>query len=396
LKEPQLARIHQEKLERSKAIIVHLDSTVIDFDIDEVGRVTPIIAGRNGPIRVAARYVALAAGGLESTRLLLAVRARRPHLFGGLEGPLGRFYMGHLSGKIASLVLTHPTDAANFDFEVDCEGNFVRRRFVINDDVQLAEKLMNVAFWLDNPPLNDPRHGSGTLSAVFVALAIPPLGRRLTPEKIRFDHVGSGPHNYAGHGRNIVFDAPRSVANIVALLHNRFVKRMPGFLIRNSKGRYALHYHAEHGPNPDSRVTLSDERDAFGLRRLRIDFRVADRDALSVVRAHRVLEQSLSASDQGMLDYWYPRERLLNEVMRQARSGGTHQLGTTRMGTDSATSVVDSNLKVHSLANLYVASSSTLPTPSQASPTLLAAALALRLAHHLKRMCQAGPAPPPR
>ena len=48
--------------------------------------------------------VILAAGGNASTRLLLLEQARDPRRFGGTDGPLGRFYMGHLSGQIADIV----------------------------------------------------------------------------------------------------------------------------------------------------------------------------------------------------------------------------------------------------------------------------------------------------
>jgi hypothetical protein len=59
-------------------------------------------------------------------------------------------------------------------------------------------------------------------------------------------------------------------------------------------------------------------------------------------------------------------------------------MGTTRMSDDPAQGVVDRNLKVHGLANLYVAGSSVFPTPGSGTPTMTIVALALRLARHLE------------
>jgi choline dehydrogenase-like flavoprotein len=53
------------------------------------------------------------------------------------------------------------------------------------------------------------------------------------------------------------------------------------------------------------------------------------------------------------------------------------------MGNDPAQSVVDAELKVHGVENLYVASSSVFPTTGQANSTLLAVAFAVRLAARL-------------
>jgi choline dehydrogenase-like flavoprotein len=71
-------------------------------------------------------------------------------------------------------------------------------------------------------------------------------------------------------------------------------------------------------------------------------------------------------------------------------SGGMHHMGTTRMHADARQGVVDSNCRVHDLANLYVAGSSVFPTGGVANPTLTLVALAIRLADHLKQ--PAGPA----
>jgi choline dehydrogenase-like flavoprotein len=62
-----------------------------------------------------------------------------------------------------------------------------------------------------------------------------------------------------------------------------------------------------------------------------------------------------------------------------------HQLGTTRMGRDPETSVVDADLRLHGIDNVYMAGGSVFPTAlGPTNPTLTIAALSLRLANHLR------------
>jgi choline dehydrogenase-like flavoprotein len=60
-----------------------------------------------------------------------------------------------------------------------------------------------------------------------------------------------------------------------------------------------------------------------------------------------------------------------------------HHMGTTRMHRDPRRGVLDEHARVHGVANLFVAGSSTFPTSGFANPTLTIVALALRLADHL-------------
>ena len=60
-----------------------------------------------------------------------------------------------------------------------------------------------------------------------------------------------------------------------------------------------------------------------------------------------------------------------------------HHMGTTRMGTDPAESVVNPQLRTHDLANLTIPSSSVFPTGGAMNPTLTIAALALKAAEHV-------------
>ena len=64
---------------------------------------------------------------------------------------------------------------------------------------------------------------------------------------------------------------------------------------------------------------------------------------------------------------------------------GNHHMGTTRMHTDPRQGVVDADLKVHGIANLFVAGSGVFPTYGASNPTLNLVALTLRLAAHLRK-----------
>ncbi len=384
--ESRLALIHRARIEASPRIALCVNSTVVDLEFDpgcqRVNRL--VIAGPGGRTTVSARQIILALGGVETTRLLLTVQRRLPQLFGGTNGPLGRFYMGHISGKIADIIFARPEFIADFDFEKDATGSFVRRRMVLTPEAQREHRLLNTAFWPDNPPFYDYRHRSGVLSAVFLALSFPPTGRRILPEGIRLAHIGSKPRHYGAHLRNAILGAPAGARDVLNILRDRFRSepRKPGFLVRNRTGQYALHYHGEQEPNPESRVTLAGERDRFGMPRAAIDLRFTEGDVRSVIESHRALDSALRASGLGRLEYRYPEEELAASVRAQA-ADGYHQAGTTRMGRDPRSSVVDANLQVHGLENLHIASSSVFATTGQANSTFPAVALALRLAHRL-------------
>jgi choline dehydrogenase-like flavoprotein len=110
-----------------------------------------------------------------------------------------------------------------------------------------------------------------------------------------------------------------------------------------------------------------------------------------VKRAMDVLDKTLRDAGVGHLEYIYDdvaagvRECLVG-------ASGYHQTGTTRMAASAADGVVDRNLSVFGTENLFVASTSTFPTSSQANPTLMCVAFAVRLARHLTASLQAGTA----
>ncbi|MCB1890554.1 MAG: GMC family oxidoreductase [Rhodocyclaceae bacterium] len=135
----------------------------------------------------------------------------------------------------------------------------------------------------------------------------------------------------------------------------------------------------EQAPDPDSRVTLSTTRDALGLRRLRLDWRLGELDRRSFAAHVRALAQEFGALGIGRTWLDLGDEHSWPITV----SGGNHHMGTTRMHADPHQGVVDADCRVHGIDNLYIAGSSVFPTGGAANPTLTLVALALRLADHL-------------
>ena len=134
---PRLIEIHRDALIRSQRIKMSLRSTVVGLNISDSGDVESIeVATPAGTRAVKARNYILALGGVETSRFLLSVQQKNPSLFGGIDGPLGRFYMGHLSGKIATLQLRIPETVSDLDFALDGSGAWYRRRFMLTDETQ--------------------------------------------------------------------------------------------------------------------------------------------------------------------------------------------------------------------------------------------------------------------
>lgn len=344
---------------------------------DRVGHlVVKSLDGRQGRV-VAADYV-LATGGLEATRLLLASGE-----LGNAGGHLGRWYMSHVEGRVARVHFR--TDDVRYGYERDRDGVYVRRRFTFDPRLQREAGMLNAAVWLVNPPISDPSHGSGILSGVYLTL-ISPVGRFLLAEAIRAKHTHTdGPPRVLAHLRNIVRDLFGSLRFAVTFSYARFLRRgrkAPGFFVKSADNRYLLHYHGEHLPHWESRVELADDRDALGMRRLRTHIHFSDADYASVRAAIAVIDAHLRRHGAGHVEWLTDDvEGAVREFLRG--HAGYHQAGTTRMSRTPDGGVVDADLQVHGVRGLYVASTSVLPTSSQANPTLLGIALGVRLADRL-------------
>ncbi|MBU1189114.1 MAG: GMC family oxidoreductase [Gammaproteobacteria bacterium] len=135
-----------------------------------------------------------------------------------------------------------------------------------------------------------------------------------------------------------------------------------------------LHAFIEEFGDAENRLTLGKAQGAFNLPQTKVNFSRRSPPSFdkTVEKVKRELLRGLKAAG------FVPPDDLSTENPR-----GDHASGTCRMGISPDTSVVDSNLAVHGIENLYISSNAVLPNAAAVNPTLTLAALSLRLGMHL-------------
>lgn len=115
-----------------------------------------------------------------------------------------------------------------------------------------------------------------------------------------------------------------------------------------------------------------DNRDALGLPRPRIAYRIDEYSRKALEHARRIAAEIAAAMKATDLHHG-------SDIV----SAG-HIVGTYRMGRDASQSVVDSDLRSHDHRNLFLLGSGVFPTSAASNPTLTIAALALRSVGQVK------------
>jgi len=130
---------------------------------------------------------------------------------------------------------------------------------------------------------------------------------------------------------------------------------------------------AEDLPDERNRVVLDPKlKDANGIPAPKLIYRM-DENSKRLMNFHLArAKESLEAAGAS--------EVVIAPLIRET---GWHILGTCKMGTDPATSVVDAWGRCHDVPNLFIYDGSIWPTSSGMNPTATIAALALWCAEHL-------------
>lgn len=383
------ARHYDTELRASPNIRVLLHASATHLQADAGGRALSHVQAahpRGSRFRVEAGQYVLACGSLENARLLLSADDVQPDGLGNEHDCVGRYYQSHVTGQHAVLRITKDEARLSFKFFQDREGVYCRKRFWVTPDAQRREGIGNITMELHEPVEDMQKKHSPLFSSIILGRLLAQGLRHPSPARLtafyREHHHALGHHlcNSAGNLRQWIPEA-------ISIARRRLLqsRRCPGIILNADSRSFLFACQSEHAPNRSSRVFLATDRDALGLRRLAADPRFSDVDVETQLAAHRIMGDSLRHASIGHLEYdeGQIRERL-QERFRNFDSIA-HQIGTTRMGSDPRTSVVDSNARVWGVENLYVAGASVFPTSSQANPTLTIVALTQRLAEHLQR-----------
>jgi choline dehydrogenase-like flavoprotein len=357
----------QDLVDSAKVKIL-LHATVLDIRANAEGTAIDSVqignlSGGRGVVR--ARVFVIAAGGLETPRLLLNSRGVHKAGLGNHEDLVGRFFMEHPHARAGRVIPQKLWQLLNL-LPRSHRKNGLRYAALgrVSESLQKREGILNSSF-----TLSVRRH----------------QGTRMPPGKWLFNAIKwKVPHDPTG----------RSLWWVHRRAKRAFAERfgLASRWIRATTGRQGLYVvaRAEQAPNPASRVLLSNERDPFGLPQIALDWNFLDVDKRSLHVMIEALDAELKRLSLGRAEVspWLEENDTPWEVDPLISShpvGGYHHIGTTRMAASPKHGVVDPDGRVHGLGNLYIAGSSVFPTSGWANPTLTILALTLRLGDHLAR-----------
>ena len=128
-----------------------------------------------------------------------------------------------------------------------------------------------------------------------------------------------------------------------------------------------------------NRITLSSQRNENGYFLADLTISFDERTVLGFPEFVALIDQEFSKLGLNPLEKYLTKSSDMPTSCLEA----SHHAGTTRMGLDPASSVVDASQRVHGTSNFYVAGASVFPRVGCANPTLTIIALNLRLANKL-------------
>lgn len=358
-KHRNVATLFDAELKSEAGPEVWLNATATGFSLDPQGRLDRVTmqSPDGGALTVATREVVVAAGTIESTRLLLLADRQHDDRIFAPDGVVGRYFHDHLSIPTARLVdvaRAKLNRVIGFGFEGAVMRNL---RFEPGPDLRaegLTPGFVHVGFATETPG------GFDALRDIYRKIQ-----RRETP------------------GLGEAAALARAVPWLARAVWWRFVEKR---LLFPDGAAFLVNVVVEQQPRPENRIALSPDRvDPLGCPLASIDWRVHDDDAANVLA---MAEAFLAAWNAGRLADLARAEPAVPTNPRAAIAAGGgiyHPGGSTRMGTDPSSGVVDTELRTFRIPNLTVVSTAVFPTGGGANPTMMLMMAALRAADRIAR-----------
>lgn len=338
-------------------VFTHANVTAIHLNENGTAAASLTVANYGGATySFSAQQFVLSAGTIETCRLLLASTDVCPAGVGNDRDQVGRYFHDHVSLRAAEVP---PQDRKRM---IAAFGHCLRGGTVYKLRLEATEKLrrerglaaVGCEFPMEEPDDSGPAWLIDTL-------------RSIQEGKLEWDSRRDFRRLLTGSA-----DIVRSVY-AAKVQHRRYV---------SSQARIVFHLDAGQRPNAESRIRLSDETDAIGMRKAILDWKITE-DEADDIRAFKEEVTALLVRHGYATTAWGPATQREGDPEQVTRRDAFHMMGGARMGTAPYDSVVDPQLRVHGVGNLYVASCAVFPTGGNSNPTFTLLALSLRLADHL-------------
>jgi len=359
----RFGEIYRDEVERADNIHTYLYANVLDIETTYTARTVThlqVACLQGNKFWVEAKLFILATGGIENARLLLLSNKVQRAGLGNQNDLVGRFFMEHPHLESGIFIPSDPYISAALHtlYNYECKVNNIPviRAVALSAQTLRHEKLVNFSATLESS-CYQVSNGVTSLELLLKALR-----QRNMPDGL------------IKHLSNVIVDI-----NDVATAAYRKLFKGNSYPVKF----FRLYNRTEQASNPNSRVTLTAERDCFGKNRVQLDWRLSPIDKSSLRRAHEIIRLELDRAGLGRLMITLDDN---DTTWPLSLTGGHHHMGTTRMHVDPKRGVANENCQVHGISNLFIAGSSLFPTSGCANPTLTIVALAVRLADHMKRL----------
>lgn len=336
---------YRDRIVDSDNIVLYTHANVCDIEANEsVSSIKDValktLEGKSHKVR--ARKFVLACGAMQNARLLLASNKQAAAGLGNDKDLVGRYFMEHLEVESARFILPSPGPMKLYTVDI-----FISKFF--------GELSLSAAKQKELKSLN-------------------------CTSSLR-------PGSFSRESPLSIERYPEDAAETIRLMENmeKTAESGEAVLIDHSQIKmYSMHTRLEQAPNPNSRISLSDEKDALGMPRTKLDWQLSELDKHSIRTFYETLGEEAGRLGIGRIQMsdWLLED---DPMWPPYLGGGWHHMGTVRMHDDPNEGVVDANCKIHGIDNLYVAGSATFPTAGAANPTHTIIAMTLRLSDHLKQ-----------
>jgi choline dehydrogenase-like flavoprotein len=356
--QPNFAAVYGAKLNDSASLRVVNNVHVTNIQDDTTSTTITHVdvksfRGKYG--RVSAKVFILAAGAIETARLLLASDSNCEGGLGNANGLVGRYFQDHVVMKCAKIVPTNRKRLRDlYDLFYYGGVHKLMPKFILSPEIQVQQQILGAVGYIDFE-----REETNIVSSVKAL--------------IKSLKEGSLPPMHS------VVAIANQIPDLGRMIYRFKVKKRS---FAPDKGDIWMSAHCEQEPLSVSRIMLSKDKDEFGMRRSVVDWQVSDLTYRTIKTLTDVVSSEFERLDLGRL---IPTAGLTEDQANWKQHFGDtfHHMGTTRMNREPEHGVVDCDLKIHGLDNMYVASCSVFPTSSYANPTFTMLALALRLSDHV-------------